>query len=89
MPNKLRRKKFLFADIFVSRFHEEALEGVIGKLKAVDCADLEANHIVITPDRHTLSLEKKIYPSLKGKGSFNISVLTLKRLCLKISKRNI
>jgi ATP-dependent helicase/nuclease subunit B len=83
----LRRKKFLFADIFVSRFHEEALEGVIGKLKAVDCADLEANHIVITPDRHTLSLEKKIYPSLKGKGSFNISVLTLKRLCLKISPK--
>ena len=77
------------ADIFVSRLHEYALEGVIDKLKAVSPADFECNHIIITPDRHTLNLEKKIYASLKCKGSFNIGVLTLKRLCLKISSKSI
>ncbi|MDD4003042.1 MAG: exodeoxyribonuclease V subunit gamma [Clostridia bacterium] len=75
----------MFADIIISKYHEEALEGVISKLKEVNSADLDQSHIIITPDRYTLSLEKKIFCSLKTKGSFNISVLTLKRLCAKIS----
>lgn len=75
----------MFADIIISKYHEEALEGVIGRLKEVNPADLDCSHIIITPDRYTLSLEKKMFCSLKTKGSFNISVLTLKRLCAKIS----
>lgn len=71
-------------DIFLSRFHEEAFSAIIEKLKRVDPLDLDAGHVVIVPDRYTLSIEKLVYSSLPQKASFNISVLTLSRLAASL-----
>ena len=72
-------------DIYISKFHEEAFTGILNCLKKVNPADLSINHIVLVPDRYTLSLEKLIYGSLQGKGSFNITVLTLNRLASRLA----
>ena len=71
--------------IYLSKFHETAFLGIISRLKSVNPAAMEENHIVIVPDRFTLSIEKQLYSSLAGSGSFNINVLTLKRLASKFS----
>lgn len=67
-------------DICLSQFHEEAFSVILERLKGIDPRDLSNNHIVIVPDRYTLSVEKLIYSALSGKASFNISVMTLSRL---------
>lgn len=45
-----------------------------------------SRHIVIVPDRFTLSTEKEIYDRLELPGSFNIDVLTFSRLAVKVEK---
>lgn len=72
-------------DICISKFHEEAFEGILNKLRTVNPKAIDESHIVIVPDRYSLSIEKLIYGGLNCRGSFNITVLTLKRLSAKIS----
>ncbi len=68
------------ADIYISRFHEEAFNGILSRLKQVNPRALNESHIIIVPDRYTLCAEKLLCASLGTKGSFNITLLTLKRL---------
>ena len=42
--------------------------------------NLNVRHIVITPDRYTLSLEKMLMNDLNENGSFDVSVMTFDRL---------
>lgn len=42
--------------------------------------NLNTRHIVITPDRYTLSLEKKLMNDLNENGSFDVSVMTFDRM---------
>ena len=42
--------------------------------------NLDIRHIVVTPDRYTLSLEKNIMKDLGENGSFDVSVMTFDRL---------
>lgn len=76
----IRRERQMIWDIYTSQFHEEAFSAILERLKKVDPRDLSYSHVVIVPDRYTLSIEKLIYSSLPQKASFNISVLTLSRL---------
>ncbi|HEY8389669.1 MAG TPA: hypothetical protein VIL26_01760, partial [Clostridia bacterium] len=48
--------------------------------------NLNIRHIVITPDRYTLSLEKKLMNDLGENGSFDVSVMTLDRLLYNESR---
>lgn len=57
---------------------------LIQKLQTVDIKNLTQNHIIITPDKYSLSLEKSIFSNLKNNGAFNIEVLTLSRLIFKL-----
>lgn len=45
-----------------------------------------SKHIVIAPDRFTLSTEKEIYDRLELFGSFNIDVVSFSRLAIKLEK---
>lgn len=47
-----------------------------------------SKHIVIVPDRFTLSIEKEIYDRLELPGSFNIDVVTFSRLAIKVEKNS-
>lgn len=58
----------------------QGFEYISDFLKNTDPLDLQNNHVVVVPDRYTLSAEKFIYSGLKGKGSLNINVLFLSRI---------
>lgn len=72
-------------DIYISRFHEEAFGGILSCLKKVNPLSLNESHIVIVPDRYTLCAENLICKHLERQGSFNISLLTFKRLAANIT----
>ena len=45
----------------------------------------DSSHIVIAPDRFTLSQEKEIYDTLGLRGSFNIDVLSFSKFAAKLA----
>ncbi|MCL1901545.1 MAG: hypothetical protein FWG51_04000, partial [Firmicutes bacterium] len=59
---------------------------LISKLLNADTKNLTQNHIVISPDKYSLSLEKAIFSKLNNNGAFNIEVLTLRRLIYKLKE---
>lgn len=58
--------------------YNESLDYIIERLKEREI-DLDTRHIVFTPDRYTLSVEKAIMSNLAGKGAFDVSVMTFGR----------
>jgi len=57
---------------------------LVKKLLGADTKNLSQNHIIIAPDKYSLSLEKFVFSNLKNNGAFNIEVLTLRRLIYKL-----
>lgn len=60
---------------------KQVSKGLFDKLKQINNKDLSATHYLIVPDRASLSCERELV-SVCG-GSFNIQVLTLRRLASK------
>lgn len=71
-------------NIFASNTTAMAINSAIDALGKNNTAD--SQHIVIVPDRFTLSTEKEIYDRLELNGSFNIDVVSFSRLAVKVQK---
>ena len=55
---------------------------IVQALKRVDKSNLDVMHTVIVPDRSTLEMERLILQEIGG--SFNVQVLTFRRLASRI-----
>ncbi len=71
-------------NIYASNTYKNAASYIAEQLNKANPARLEVRHIVIVPDRASLSAEELILNSLKAKGSFNTEVLTLRRYANKL-----
>ncbi|MDD4315765.1 MAG: PD-(D/E)XK nuclease family protein [Clostridia bacterium] len=71
-------------NVFASNTTAMAINSAIDALGRRNTAD--SSHIVIVPDRFTLSTEKDIYDRLELDGSFNIDVVSFSRLAVKVQK---
>lgn len=66
-------------NIFSSNVTSDAINNAIALLGKQNDSDSE--HIVLVPDRFTLSQEKEIYQLLEMEGSINIEVMSFSRFC--------
>lgn len=73
-------------NIFSSNTTNAAVSSAIDRLGKNNLSS--SRHIVIAPDRYSLSVEKEIYDRLNLKGSFNIDVVSFSRLAQKTLKQN-
>lgn len=62
----------------------DALDALEKKLKARTFCPTEY-HIVLTPDRYTLEVERKLF---SGGGAIDLEVLTLSRLCRRVTEKS-
>lgn len=68
-------------EIIVSNTLNSAAQAVIDKLGEYDSEDV--SHVVIVPDRFTMSVETEIFSRLNLSGAFNVEVVSFTRLAVK------
>lgn len=68
-------------EIIVSNTLNRAAQAVIDKIGEYDSEDV--SHVVIVPDRFTMSVETEIFSRLKRSGAFNIEVVSFTRFAVK------
>lgn len=76
--------KLIHGDTFKAEF-----DGVMAELKRNYLADRRAMHVVLVPDKFSLTMEKEVLESLNLEGSANVQVLSFLRYAGRAMKNSI
>ncbi len=76
--------KLIFGDTFKQEF-----DGVMAELKRNYNSDRRAMHVVLVPDKFSLTMEKEVLESLGLSGSANVQVLSFLRFAGRVMKNKI
>ena len=76
--------KLITGDTFKAEF-----DGVMAELKRNYLADRRAMHVVLVPDKFSLTMEKEVLESLNLEGSANVQVLSFLRFAGRAMKNSI